>query len=436
MAAGSESQVIAAEIERVEPKVPTLFDRDDTFYAQLEKVPCEIVSSRAMRVPLEIYPGGKTRHTSLDGYDLGRGDMPTYQYGNLSPVTIEHALEWTTARKQGTDSSKKSVINAFRRDIASAMKEWRRNVDSLCVTSGNAVLATVGAITTSGGIDTYTLGFTGTTRLDGFGARLLRFDMDIALYNSTLTAYRTPAVTPPTTMSALESTIQYYSAQADQIQVPSFTGASVGDLVVASGLVPQTPPQSIFGVPYHDSNSTTGTWLTFNRATTPAVIASGVNANGGTLALTYPRLAMNLIMDRVGINTSQKLTAWMHMAQKQAYEELGFQISIINKEAKEQGLDLYFNDNMQMAGAPVKISASWDKTRIDFIDLENWGRAEYMSPQWYKDENGLKFFVGRGGTGGVATSNMAYLMTSFNIWMRNPAMAAYIYGLLVPAGYY
>ena len=436
MAAGSESQVIAAEIERVEPKVPILFDRDDTFYAQLEKVPCEIVSSRAMRVPLEIYPGGKTRHTSLDGYDLGRGDMPTYQYGNLSPVTIEHALEWTTARKQGTDSSKKSVINAFRRDITSAMKEWRRNVDSICVTSGNAVLATVGAITTSGGIDTYTLGFTGTTRLDGFGARLLRFGMDIALYNSTLTAYRTPAATPPTTMSALESTIQYYSAQADQIQVPSFTGASVGDLVVASGLVPQTPPQSIFGVPYHDSNSTTGTWLTFNRATTPAVIASGVNANGGTLALTYPRLAMNFIMDRVGINTSQKPTAWMHMCQKQAYEELGFQVSIINKEAKEQGLDLYFNDNMQMAGAPVKISASWDKTRIDFIDLENWGRAEYMSPQWYKDENGLKFFVARGGTGGVATSNMAYLMTSFNIWMRNPAMAAYIYGLLVPAGYY
>jgi hypothetical protein len=402
----------------------------------LEKVPVEVVSSRAMRVPLEIYPGGKTRHFSLDGGDMGRGDMSTYQYGNLSPVSIEHALEWTTARKVGTDSSKKSVINAFQRDLASAMKEWRRNIDSLCMTSGNAVLATVGAISTSGGIDTYTLGFTGATRLDGFGARLLRFDMDIALYNSTLTAYRTPAITPPTTMSPLEGTIQYYSAQADQIQVPSFTGASVGDLVVASGLVPQTPPQSIFGVPYHDSNSTVGQWLTFNRATTPPVVASGVNANGGTLTLPFPRLAMNLIRDRVGINVSQKLTAWMHMCQQQAYEELGFNVSIINKEAKEQGLDLYFNDNMQMAGAPVKVSASWDKTRIDFIDLDNWGRAEYTPPGWYKDQNGLKFFVVRGNTGGVATSNLSYLNVSFNIWMRNPAMAAYIYGLLVPAGYY
>lgn len=436
MPAGSESQVIANEIERVEPKVPILFDRDDTFYAMIEKVPVEIVSSRAMRVPLEIYPGGKTRQVSLDGYDLGRGDMPTYQYGNLSPITIAHALEWTTARKQGTDSSKKSVINAFRRDLASAMKEWRRNCDSLCMTSGNAVLATIGAISTSGGIDTYTLGFTGTTRLDGFGARLLRYGMDIAVYNSTLTAYRTPTVTPPVTMSAYEGTIQFYSAQADQIQVPAFSGVQVGDLVVLSGCAPAIPPQSLFGVPYHNSNSTTGTWLTFNRATTPQVVASGVNANSGTLSLAYPRLAMNLIMDRIGINVSQKLTAWMHMCQQQAYEELGFEVSIINKEAKEQGLDLYFNDNMQMAGAPVKRSASWDKTRIDFIDLDNWGRAEYMPPGWYKDENGLKYFVVRGGTGGVATSNLAYLMTSFNLWMRNPAMAAYTYGLTVPAGYY
>ena len=59
-----------------------------------------------------------------------------------------------------------------------------------------------------------------------------------------------------------------------------------------------------------------------------------------------------------------------------------------------------------------------------------------MPPGWYKDENGLKNFVVRGTTGGVATSNLAYLMTSFNLWMRNPAMAAYIYGLLVPSGYY
>jgi len=436
MAAGSESQVIAAEIERIEPKIPLLFDRDDTFYAKIDKVPVDVVSARSMRIPLEIYPGGKSGLYSLDGGDLGRGDMPTYQYGSLSPVSHKHGIEWTTARKVGTDSSKKAVVNAFQRDFKSAMKEWRRNIDSLCMTAGNGVLGTVGAITTAGGNDTYVLGFTGGTRLDGFGARLVRYGMDIALYNSTLTAYRTPVNPPPSTMSSLEGTISYYSAQQDTITVPSFTGASVGDLVVLSGAAPSIPPVAFLGVPYHNNNSTAGMWLTFNRATTPAVIATGVNANGGALTLPYPRLAMNLIMDRVGINYNQRLQAWMHMCQKQAYEELGFEVSIINKEVKEQGLDLYFGDNMQMAGAPVQISASWDKTRIDFIDLDNWGRAEYMPPGWYKDENGLRYFVVRGSTGGVATSNLAYLTCSFNLWMRNPAAGAYVYALSVPAGYY
>ena len=55
-AGGHSDGVIAAEMERVEPKIPIVFERDDTFYSHIEKRPGEIVSEISMRVPLEIHP--------------------------------------------------------------------------------------------------------------------------------------------------------------------------------------------------------------------------------------------------------------------------------------------------------------------------------------------------------------------------------------------
>jgi hypothetical protein len=419
---GGEVEVIATELERVESKVPILFERDDVFFSQIEKRPGEVVSSISMRQPLELRPGGKSGHWNSDGGDMGRGDLPDYDKAEINTVELKHGLEWTTRRKFGTDSTRKAVINAFRRDLASAMAEFRRFNDSLCMTAGNGVLGVITTVAVAAGITTATF----TT--DGFGVRLLRYGMDINIWDSTLVTLRTPN----------ETTINYYDGPNKTVKFvdPSTIGgaaAQVGDNVVASGL--QTaPPTSILGVPYHANSSSTGTWLGFNRANTPEIRGNGINA-GGSLALAMPRLAINKIGDRLGIKTNYKCNAWMHPCQQAAYEELGFEVSIINKEAKEQGLDLYFNDNMRMAGAPVKCSYSWDKTRIDFINYDVWGRAEFYPPGWYKDDNGNRYFVLRGASGGVAASNVAYLISSWNLYVNNPAGTSFISGLSVLSGY-
>ena len=74
----TEAQVLGVELERVSPKVPTLFDRDDVFYSSIEKRNVETISSRDMRVPLELRPGGKFGHYDPDGGDLGRGTGPVF----------------------------------------------------------------------------------------------------------------------------------------------------------------------------------------------------------------------------------------------------------------------------------------------------------------------------------------------------------------------
>jgi hypothetical protein len=92
--AQTESQVVAAELERVDPKVPVLFERDAMFYANVEKRPVEKVSSRDMRIPLEIRPGGLFGYFDPAGGDLGRGEGPSFEKAVISTVSFKYAVEW------------------------------------------------------------------------------------------------------------------------------------------------------------------------------------------------------------------------------------------------------------------------------------------------------------------------------------------------------
>jgi hypothetical protein len=421
MAGGLELQVVGTELERVLPKVPALFDRDDVFYSSLEKKPVEVISSRDMRIPLELRPNGNTGYYNPDGGDLGRGDISDFDKAVIHSVHLVHRVEMTAKTVWSTDSNRKSVMNAFRHALAVEMKQFRRDVDSQCMTDGTGTMATITTATTAGGVDTYTC----TT--DGFGVRLLRSKQMINVYDPTYATCRT---------AAAESTVTFYDLANKQVQVtPAVTGVLAGDKIVADGLQ-SAPPVGLYGVPYHNNSSSVGTWLGFPRSTTPEIRANRVSATGSALTLPLPRLAINKIGDRVGIKTGAKMTAWMHKAQQAAYEELGFNAIRIDKAAREEGLNMYFSDNMQIAGAPMKISYSWDRTRIDFIDSEYWGRAElkpagmYMSP----DDN-QRMWETRGTSGGVATSWVFYYVSSFNIFLNQPAGSSYIDTLLVPTGY-
>lgn len=422
--AGNEAQVVGAELERVMPNVPTLFERDDVFYSAIDKRPVEVISSRDMRVPLEMRPGGKFGFYNPDGGDLGRGDMPSFDKAIINSVHMRHAVEFTAKSNWSTDSNRKAVINSFRHNLATAMKEFRRQVDSQCMTDGTGVLGTITSVVAAGGTDTYTC----TT--DGFGVKLLRFNQNLNVFNSALTTCRTAGG------PATETTVTFLDIPSKTIQVtPSVVGATAGDFLVASGLQ-STPPIGLLGVKYHNSAASTGTWLGFDRALNPEIRANAVNANNSALTLPLPRLALNKIGDRVGMDKRKRMTAWTHPAQQQAYEELGFNVIRVDKAAKEEGLDLYFNDNMRIAGAPLKTSYSWDRTRIDFNDLDIWGRAELHPAGFYTNpDNGQRVWELRGATGGVATSWIFYIVASFNLFMNNPAAASYIYNLAVPSGY-
>jgi hypothetical protein len=411
-----ESNVTALELERVIPKIRTVFERDDKFYANIKKQDVEVISYRQMRIPLELRPGGSFQYFGADGGDLGRGGGPQWDKAVLTPVFMSENIEYTKLVEWSTNSDRKAITAAVRRLVATATDELRRQLDSQMMQAGNGVLGTVTSVATAGGVDTYTC----TT--DGFGVRLMRFGQTVQLYNSTLATLKGSGV------------ITGWDVENKTVDVtPAITGSTGGDFIVVNGISSPTSLPALFGVPYHHSSASTGTWLGFSRSSTPEIRANRVNASSAALTLPLPRLAINKIGNRVGIDNDFKPNAWMHPAQKQAYEEIGQLISIIQKQPKDESLDMYF-DKMQMAGAPVKESYNWDKTRIDFVTDSIWGRGETLPLGFYKTD-GRNIFEIRGASGGVATADIFYMVVGMQVFVNNPAACAYIDTLAVPSGY-
>jgi hypothetical protein len=415
--AATESQVAATELEKVSTKVTTVFEREDKFYAKIKKRNVEVISNRQMRLPLELRPGGSFAYFNADGGDLGRGGGPSYDKAVVSAVFLSEAIEYTKLTEWATDDSRKAVINSVRRMTATALDEMRRQLDAQLQQSGNGVIGTITTVATASGVDTYTL----TT--DGFGARLMRYGQTVQVFDTTLATNRGSGV------------ITFHDTENKTVSVtPAIAGATATDVIVTAGLASPSSLPALYGVPYHHSNASTGTWLGFTRSTTPEIRANRVNAASAALTLPLPRLALNKIGNRLGMDANFNPEAWTHPAQAAAYEEIGQLISLIQKTTKDEGLNLYFGDNMQMAGASVRQHFNWNPSRIDFVVDSVWGRAEILPIGFYTSD-GRKIFEIRGASGGVATAEIFYLVVGMQVFVNNPAGCSYIDGLAVPSGY-
>jgi hypothetical protein len=412
-----EAQVAATELEKVIPKVRVLFEREDKFYAHIKKRDVEKISHRQMRVPLELRPGGSFQYFNPDGGDLGRGGGPTFDKAVLNCVFLSENIEYTKLTQWATDDARKAIINSVRRLTATALDEMRRQLDSQMMQTGDGVIGVVTTDTPAGGSNVLTF----TT--DGFGVRLMRFGQTVQVYDTTLATLKG------------KGTISGYDVENKTVTLtPQVAGVIAGDKIVTDGLSAPASLPALFGVPYHHSNASAGTWLGFSRSTTPEIRANRVNAGSAGLTLPLPRLAMNKIGNRLGTEKEFNPTAWLHPCQIQAYEEIGQLVSVIQKTTKEEGLNLYFGSNMQLAGASTKPHFSWDKTRIDFVVDEVWGRAEILPIGFYTTD-GRKIFEIRGASGGVAAAEIFYMVVGMQTYVSNPAACSYIDNLAVPVGY-
>jgi hypothetical protein len=423
MAQMQNAQTIALQLEKVRDKVPLLYERDDVLLTMIQqRGDVEKVSSRNMRLPLQVNPGGKAGSYNADGGDLGRGSGTSYDVAQISPIFFRFAIEISKLVEYASNAREKAIENATKREVANGMKQFRAFLDKLIQTGGNGVLGTISSIAGS----TFTM--TVPT-----GAALVYVGQTIQIYDPTLTTNRNVAAGVTTTVLAADP-VNAQTITVDNVP----TGTSANDVIVHDGLS-GSQPVSLFGLKYHQNNATTGTWLNLNRATYPQQLATP-RVNGGNSALVpgYVRLAINKVRKSLGIAQLGKLIAYTSVEQEHAWENLGITISQVIKEGGSGGrasdLDLLFSGRKTMSGIPVKSSINADQTRVDFLDLSHWGRA-VMKDIDYFEIGGQTVFPIYGASGGISAAFIFYFDTGFQVWNDSPRSGSYIDTLARPTGY-
>src|SRR6202035_4976108 len=112
MAAQNNAQTIALQLEKVRDKVPLLYERDDVLLSMIQqRGDIERVSSRNMRIPLQVNPGGKGGSYNADGGDLGRGSGTNYDFAQVSPIFFRFAVEISKLIEYASNAREKAIEN-------------------------------------------------------------------------------------------------------------------------------------------------------------------------------------------------------------------------------------------------------------------------------------------------------------------------------------
>lgn len=411
------TQAVAVEIERVHKALKPLFERSGVSWKLInERADVEIVSNRAMRIPLEIAPPGNFRQVDFDGGDLGRGGGTQYIYATVSGVGFVVALETTKMAEIGTNSNQKAIADVVRKDMKNGVKEMRWGLDALLQTAGTGQLS---VLSSGAGTTTWTLG-------GNFKTLLLHRGLRVQLYNSTFATKRNGTAT----IQVIDFGLGTVTVDVNPV------GATNGDLVVIEGLSGASPT-SLYGFPTFQSDAKTGTTLGLDRSLYSELWTPSYNANSAMLTPPFVRLALNkLRIKRDDDESMQKLVAHTNVHQTDAYEQNAMLAAVIYKDpTAKQGFDLFFKAE-NMAGVPIKTNIKADPTRIDFLELSRWGRAVLLDIDFYRDPGNSEYVFGvYGASGGRASSALWYMATAQQVFSEDPGFGAYLYTLAKPAGY-
>ena len=418
MAQGQNAQTLAYQYEKVVPRIALLFQRDHTLFDKIEKREnLETISSRAMRIPLDLLAGGKLRQVNPDGGDFGRGSAITADYAQISSVFFAFAVEFSKLMEVATDSNDKAVEPAAKRNLEAAIDQFRTGIEALLNTDGSGTLDTVVSVTPPNIITVN-------------NANQFFDNQDIQVFSALGTS------------SQGTVTVQSVDAINKQIVLtgPYPVGTTTGYLLVVDG-ASGVASSSLLGVEYHQANpGNTGTWLQLARSSYPGkLVTPYVNFANASLTPSKVRLLLQLIRKALGVDVPDVDNLMWHMDldMEAAWENVGLVVTqvIQNQLGGNESEDmLKHNLPTNMAGRPILCSIHALPGRIDGLCLKHWGRAE-TQPIGPLEFGGQQLFPIYGGSGGLSAATISYLWAGFNIFTDSPRAGSFGNNIAIPSGY-
>jgi hypothetical protein len=415
MAAGNNSQAIASQIEWTRNELEPLMLMSSVLWKEIStRTDVKPVSNRPCRIPFNPATGGLFRVANFDGGDLGRGSGPAEVPGYLSCVSFLQATEYTALADYATDSDTKAVQNYVKLTQEQAAKTFAGYLDALVATGeGSNLLDVVVTVVTNG--------------LTVNNANYFQDNQILDVYT---------AATPPVFVASIQ--IQSVDIANNTIWLTTAVPAGVvaGTGLYVSGSSAQSG-SGLFGLRTYQVAGNSGTYMGIPRSSWPGKFSTpNINLGGKALTPAIVRaLQANQILALGNDNDGADNVAHCNVDMQSAWENNALLTQRVYVDKSGAGSpDMLANKPLtEIAGRRMIINVRATPGLIDFLALKHWFRIETKATDYY-EVGGQTIFPAYGGSGGLASSMLFYLVIMCQIGNGQPRQGAYMNNIAVPTG--
>lgn len=408
---------VAAQLEVVRPLAPKFYEREDSLGSRMLKSTAVSQSTRDLRIPLPIRPGGKFRYMNFNGGDFGLGSGEHLEVAKLAPIEFGVAYEITDRVIFATDSPQKSAVNAVNRSVAMAMDEFKNYVDGALQGGGTGIVAYVDAGYAGGDTVQFAL---------PFYAQNLREGGTYAVYNTAQSTYR--GTIDLESLDLPNGTATFTAGQAAAV------GLAASDVLTNEGLT-ATPPVGPYGLRYHHNNATSGLWLNVDRSTYPQARTPTVDALDSIFTQTHVQSLIARMEMALGQDMFEggKWAWFMHPGQLLQYMEQHItvqELTLRDGGAANGNVDIVQQRKAlaKIHGIPVIQSIHASREDVDLINFDVWLRGTYKEVGLHPIGNSTKF-PRVSATGSYGGGYLFFITCAMQFAMENPRLGGHIENL-------
>jgi hypothetical protein len=418
MAPSTLNQTTALMYEKVRSKIALLYPREAVFADLIKRVENDLVSTRAMRLPVQMYSGSQFAQTTFAGSDLGVGTATNYQVFQTTPIGFVQATSWSLDSQFATESGEQAVDSFVKRELKNALAEFACYTDVVSQSDSTGTIDTVLGFNASPAY----IQVTCPNRFRANGTY-----QDLAAIGST-----NRGTFQVTSVDPLGGVI-YVNA------LPG--GISANDVIVINGAPGTSAGTSLNGLAYIQADpGNTGSYAGLSRASFPGMLRTPhVAAGGQALTAELGRAAIQKFRIVNGAEFDRDFTWYTGLDQEQNIEAITLQTQsvILNQVNGKESVDpIKYDAPKTFVGRPVKVSLTATPGRIDGLQLNHWVKSSLLpgggDPQvlaW----SGNSEFPMYGTSGGLAAATLTYLISFWQLISDNPRAGVYIDGLPVPS---
>lgn len=409
------AQALQSELEHVRMQLETEFQLDAGLWGEIEDKTESIddISMRQVRLPVSMAQPGFFNQFNPDGGDLGVGNGLITDAFLISPTFLEQGIGWTWLTEIAASGGKKSVKDIVKELHDKAMMMFKSNLD-----------ATLAASDGSGFLDTVVSTANGQITVNN--ANLFQ---DQGIYQG----YSAGGAFQGTfQVSYTDATNNLLNVQGG---IPGAIGAGTKLYISGSST---TASSCLMGIPGLQQQSNTGVFQGINRVTYPGRLTTPQIGSGspGSLTQLIARRMLNAIKTAMGkeYTKNQRIVFHGNLDQATAWELVGVAVSqVIQNQLKgTSSQDMLQKEMPQtIAGREYFENIHGVPGRLDALCLDCWGKVTIQEIDYYSN-NGNTVFPQYGGSGGIATSSLAYLVWGGQVFNMNTRAGSYATGLTQP----